>query len=118
MLDHLKSNAWGNANATEFFAALGRHAPAGTVASLETFITQPGIPLVNVELIAPNQVRLTQTRFTTGQAAAETWRIPVTMRYSDGSTTAGLDSSRCAYETLTLEGSARLAFPYANAAGY
>ena len=120
VLDHIKSNAWGNANASEFFAALGRHAPAGTVASLETFITQPGIPLLNVELIAPNQVRLTQSRFTTGQAAAQTWRIPVTMRYSDGSTTRTasvlLDTPT---KTLTLEGQrVDWLFPHANAAGY
>ncbi len=120
VLDHIKSNAWGNANASEFFASLARHAPAGTVASLETFITQPGIPLVNVELIAPNQVRLTQTRFTTGQAAAETWRIPVTMRYSDGSATRTasilLDAPS---KTLTLEGQrVDWLFPHANAAGY
>ncbi len=120
VLDHIKSNAWGNANASEFFASLGKHAPAGTVASLETFITQPGIPLVNVEVIAPNQVRLTQTRFTTGQAAAQTWRIPVTMRYSDGSTTRTasvlLDAPT---KTVTLEGKrVDWLFPHANGAGY
>jgi alanyl aminopeptidase len=120
VLDHLKSNAWGNANASEFFASLAKHAPAGTVASLETFITQPGIPLVNVELIAPNQVRLTQSRFTTGQAAPETWRIPVTMRYSDGGKTQTasvlLDAPS---KTLTLEAHhVEWLYPHANAAGY
>src|SRR5687767_10568025 len=50
VLDHLKSNAWANANAAEFFASLAKHAPAGTAAALETFVVQPGIPLVNVEM--------------------------------------------------------------------
>jgi alanyl aminopeptidase len=120
VLDHIKSNAWGNANASEFFAALGRHAPAGTVASLETFINQPGIPLLNVELIAPNQVRLTQSRFTTGEAPAETWRIPVTMRYSDGNAirtaSAFLDAPA---KTITLEAKkVDWVYPHANGAGY
>jgi alanyl aminopeptidase len=120
VLDHIKSNAWGNADASEFFASLAKHAPAGTVASLETFITQPGIPLLNVELIAPNQVRLTQTRFTTGSAAAQTWRIPVTMRYSDGSTTRTasilLDAPT---KTVTLQGDRiEWLLPHADAAGY
>ncbi|MFL6245989.1 MAG: M1 family metallopeptidase, partial [Thermoanaerobaculia bacterium] len=120
VLDHIKSNAWGNGNATEFFASLAKHSPAGTAAAMETFITQPGIPLIDVELIAPNQVRLTQSRFTTAQATAETWRIPVTMRYSDGKTTRIasilLDAPS---KTLTLQGD-RIAwiYPHANAAGY
>ncbi len=120
VLDHIKSNAWGNANASEFFASLSKHAPAGTVAAFETFITQPGIPLVTVETAGTNQVKLTQTRFTTGEAAAQTWRIPVTIRYSDGKTTRTaqvlLDEPS---ETLKLEGE-RVAwlFPHANAAGY
>jgi alanyl aminopeptidase len=120
VLDHIKTNSWGNANASEFFASLARHSPAGTTAALETFINQPGIPLVNVEVIAPNQVRLTQSRFTTGQAASQTWRIPVTLRYSDGSTTRTtavlLDAPS---KTVTLQGD-RIdwLFPHANAAGY
>jgi cytosol alanyl aminopeptidase len=120
VLEHIKSNSWGNANAAEFFASLAKHSPAGTVAALETFINQPGLPLVTVELIAPNQVRLSQTRFTTGQAAAQTWRIPVTLRYSDGNTTRTtavlLDAPS---KTITLQGD-RIdwLFPHANAAGY
>ena len=119
VLEHLKSNAWSNANATEFFAALSKHAPAGTAAALETFILQPGIPLVTVE-VDGNQVKLTQKRFTTGEAPAETWRIPVTLKYSDGTTTRTaavlLDAPE---KTIKLEG-ARVAwvYPHANAAGY
>ena len=120
VLDHIKSNAWGNANAAEFFATLAKHAPAGTVASMEAFINQPGIPLVTVELIAPNQVRLTQSRFTTGNAAAQTWHIPVTLRYSDGSTTRNAAVLLNApSKTLTLQGDrVEWLYPHANAAGY
>jgi len=121
VLDHLKANAWSNANAEEFFASLGRHAPAGTVPALQTFINQPGIPLVTVELPGGNEVRLTQSRFSNGAPiAAESWRIPVTLRYSDGSavrtTSVLLDSATA---TVKLEGqSVAWVFPHANAAGY
>ena len=120
VLDHLKANAWGNANATEFFASLGKHAPQGTTAAMETFIVQPGVPLVTAELVGANEVRLTQTRFSTGEAAPQTWRIPVILRYSDGSAvrtapvlldapskTVKLDATRVTW-----------LFPHANASGY
>jgi alanyl aminopeptidase len=120
VLDHLKSNAWGNANASEFFAALAKHAPKGTVAAFETFVEQPGVPLVEVELTGLAEVRLTQKRFTTGNASAETWRVPVTVRYSDGKTvrTAAilLDAPS---KTVKLEGDrVEWVYPHANAAGY
>ena len=120
VLAHLKSNAWGNANASEFFASLSKHAPAGTSASLETFIAQPGIPLVTVE-VSGSTVRLSQKRFSTSpNIQAQTWRVPVTLRYSDGTTTRTkavlLDEPS---KTVQLEG-ARIAwiYPHAQAAGY
>ena len=120
VLDHLKANAWGNANASEFFSTFAKHAPAGTVPAFESFVRQAGIPLVTVEMTGPNEVRLTQSRFTTGTAPAQTWSIPVTLRYSDGSksrTTAVLLDG--ATKTVKLDGSnVEWLFPHANAAGY
>jgi cytosol alanyl aminopeptidase len=122
VLDHLKSNAWGNANAAEFFASLAKHAPAGTSAALETFIAQPGIPLVSVD-VTGKTVKLSQKRFATSELTAaqqQTWKIPVTLRWSDGRKTYTkaylLDEPS---ETLQLEGE-RIAwiYPDANAAGY
>ena len=121
VLEHIKSNAWGNANAGEFFASLAKHAPAGTSAALETFIAQPGIPLVTVEVTGPSSVRLTQKRFSTSPDVKQhLWHIPVTLRWSDGTATRTkavlLDE---ATETLQLEGE-KIAwiYPHANAAGY
>ena len=120
VLDHIKANQWGNANAAEFFASLEKHAPKGTVAALETFVNQPGIPLVTVEQTGANEIRLSQTRFSTGNAAAQTWRIPVTIRYSDGKTvrtaTTLLDTPT---KTLKLEGErVDWLYPHGHAAGY
>ena len=122
VLAHIKANEWGNANASEFFASLSKHAPAGTSASLETFIAQPGIPLITVEVTQPSTVRLSQKRFYTSptNTSEQIWRVPVTLRYSDGKTTRTkavlLDEVS---ETVQLEGN-RIEWihPNAEAAGY
>jgi cytosol alanyl aminopeptidase len=119
VLDHLKSNAWGNANAGEFFAALAKHAPAGTSAALETFIAQPGIPLISVD-VNGNTVKLSQKRFSTSPEIQQfTWKVPVTLRWSDGKKTYTkavlLDEPS---KTLTLDGPIAWIYPNANAAGY
>jgi cytosol alanyl aminopeptidase len=115
VLAHIHANEWGNANATEFFASLSRHAPAGTSAALETFIAQPGIPLVTVEQTGPSTVRLTQKRFSTGEVKPQTWRIPVTLRTNRGTKAVLLDT---ASKTVQLDGPVEWVYPHANATGY
>ena len=120
VLAHMDANAWGNATSAEFFASLSKHAPAGTAAALDTFIGQPGIPLVTVDVTGGNAVRLTQKRFTNAKLPPQKWSIPVRLRYSDGTTTRTkallLDQVS---ETVQLEGD-RIAWihPDADAAGY
>ena len=116
VLAHLKANAWGNADAAEFFASLARHAPAGTVAALQSFVNQPGIPIVNVEIVSPTAVRLTQSRFTSGaKTAAQTWHIPLMLRHSEGVTPVMLDVPA---KTVTLPKPVTWIYPNAEAAGY
>src|SRR5262249_17900545 len=85
VIRHLKAHAWANATAADFWAALGKQ----TAAPMNTFIDQAGLPLITAELIAPNQVRLSQTRYLRYgiKAPDETWIVPVALRYSDGATT-------------------------------
>ncbi|HJQ38281.1 MAG TPA: M1 family metallopeptidase [Thermoanaerobaculia bacterium] len=89
VLDHIRAHAWGNADADDFFASLGRHAPASTAAAFQSFVDLPGIPLVSVELTGPSTITLKQSRFTTSAMPmrAQTWKIPLTLRYSDGTAT-------------------------------
>ncbi|HYC88382.1 MAG TPA: M1 family aminopeptidase [Thermoanaerobaculia bacterium] len=116
VLDHLKANAWGNATAEEFFASLARHAPPGTAEAMETFIAQPGVPLVTIERTGPNALRLSQRRFTTGEAKPVSWKIPVTLRYAGGKKAVLLDAPS---KTVTLDGARpEWIYPDANAAGY
>ncbi len=121
VLAHIKSNAWGNANASEFFASLAKHAPAGTSAALEAFIEKPGIPLITVEVSGPSTVKLSQKRFSTSpDVKQETWKVPVTLRWSDGKTTHTkavlLDEPS---KTVQLEGGRiEWIYPNAKATGY
>jgi len=120
VLEHIKANAWGNANAAEFFASLAKHAPAGTSAALETFIAQPGVPIITIE-VSGTTAKLSQKRFSTSADVQQhTWTVPVMLRYSDGKKTYTkavlLDAPS---KTVELEGG-RVAwlYPHATAAGY
>ena len=118
VIRHLKAHAWGNATAADFWSALGKQ----TAAPMNTFIEQPGIPLITAELIAPNQVKLSQQRYLRAgiQAGAETWIVPVALRYSDGTKTAEktvlLDATS---KTFKLDApKVAWIFPHADAVGY
>ncbi|MFZ2492679.1 MAG: M1 family metallopeptidase [Thermoanaerobaculia bacterium] len=115
---HLAAHAWGNASATDFWNAIGKQ----TAAPMDTFIAQPGLPLITAEVVAPDKVKLTQSRYLRHgvKADAQSWIVPVALRYSDGETVAQktvlLDRPS---KTFTLDG-AKIGwvFPHANGVGY
>jgi len=78
---YLRENAWGNAQAKDFWRALTDAAGADVASSMETFLEQPGVPLVEAN-IEEEGVRLTQQRFSNygTELDAQTWRIPVGLR--------------------------------------
>jgi alanyl aminopeptidase len=122
VLDHIRAHAGGNAEADDFFAALGRHSPASTAAAFQSFVDLPGIPLVTIERAGPATIVLKQSRFTTSAARMkpQSWKIPVSIRYSDGTTTRTASVLlEGAPKTLRLEGE-RIdwLFPQAAAKGY
>jgi cytosol alanyl aminopeptidase len=58
--------------------------------TLSSFLDQPGVPLVTVEPLPGGRAKLKQSRFLNAGAAApkaQLWRIPVTLRYPEGSGT-------------------------------
>jgi alanyl aminopeptidase len=86
VLKHIEANAWGNATGDDFWAALASVSRQDFPAAMATFIEQPGVPLVSVELTSGNQVRLQQQRFANfgvEQPAQHTWKIPVAIKYSE-----------------------------------
>lgn len=89
VLDYIATNQWGNATADDFWTALARTSDLGFPEAMATFIEQPGLPLVSVESIGGNQVRLQQQRFANYgvvQPEQYSWKIPVTLKYSEEGT--------------------------------
>jgi len=73
--------AWKNATTRDFFEAIGKHAPPGVADAMQSFVVQPGVPLVTVERDGPRALRLRQDRFlTTGKAPPLAWTIPVSLK--------------------------------------
>ena len=87
--DYIATHANGNATAADLWKALSKAAvqDVGVVAS--SFLEQPGVPIVTVELLGGAKVKLTQRRFVSHGSArpAATWKIPVTLRYAMGERT-------------------------------
>src|SRR4051794_10127233 len=87
VLDHLRTRAWGNAVAADFWTALERASGRKDVAAaLAGFLEQPGLPLVQVEPLPGGRLRLTQRRFLVRGVAAPplAWKVPVGLKVSDG----------------------------------
>ena len=93
---YLKAHAWGNATSDDFVASIADAARnPSVVPAFRSFLDQPGLPLVTVELDCASggpRLLLSQKRFLpTGSAgsARESWRVPVCARAGDpGSATA------------------------------
>ena len=90
VLRYLEEHEWGNANAGDLWKALSAAAGFDLGAVMSTFLDQPGVPLVHVEITEDNRVRLSQRRFLnhgTQGAAPASWMIPIEVKYSDGDQT-------------------------------
>jgi len=90
VLDYLRAHEWKNAEGTDFWTALSAASgrDVGVVAS--AFLDQEGVPLVRAEVLPDGKVRLRQQRFLNyGLQAPKPlkWKIPVTLKYSDGRNT-------------------------------
>ncbi len=111
---YLRDHAGGNATAADLLGALGASAGRDVAPVAESFLDQPGVPMVRATLDcgpghAPH-VTLTQSRFRYRATVADTtrWRIPVCVRYdaaprprtqcvvlSEPSATVDLETTRC-----------------------
>ncbi|HEV8269140.1 MAG TPA: M1 family metallopeptidase [Thermoanaerobaculia bacterium] len=88
---YLKAHAFGNATSRDLFEALSAESETDVVSAFSTFLDQPGVPLVTVEVKcppgAPPHLVLAQRRFVPeggSGAVKELWRIPVCVRYQAG----------------------------------
>jgi len=91
VLAYVKAHADASATAGDLWGALGRASGKDVQGVLSSFLDQPGVPLVTVEPLPGGRLRVKQSRFLNAGAVPpkeQLWRIPVTLRYPDGATTA------------------------------
>jgi aminopeptidase N len=122
IIAYLHRHAWGNATGSDLWGSLSAAAGKDVGKPLETFLDQPGFPLIDVRLLRGGSVKLGQQRFRNAgdSVPAESWTVPVFLRYSDGKTvqtsTFLLTKNE---ETFRLPGE-KIAwlYPHADANGY
>ncbi|HVR81517.1 MAG TPA: M1 family aminopeptidase, partial [Luteimonas sp.] len=91
---YLKAHARGNATSADLIHSIAAQSndPEGVSKAFFSFIDQPGVPFVKVDLDCNGKVPtlvLSQQRYLpigSTASAEQTWGIPVTVRYADGST--------------------------------
>jgi aminopeptidase N len=84
---YLKEHEWKNATADDLWRALSTASGREVTAATVSFLDQGGVPLVTAEVDSGGAVRLRQQRFLnfgTQAPGPAMWKIPVTLRYSDG----------------------------------
>lgn len=94
---YLGAHAWGNADADDFFAALRTQLGADAASVMQSFVEQPGVPIVSAALRCDGggaRVTLAQKRFFTAgeKPSAQSWRLPVCMKWDGGRSCALLDA--------------------------
>jgi aminopeptidase N len=121
VLDYLAAHEWKNAVAADLWNAVSKAAGKDVAGVMATFLDQPGVPLVTVDAVEGNRVRLSQRRFANQGVSppATTWRIPVALKYETG----GAVRSRVVLlagpsDTVTLEGPVAWVHPNADERGY
>lgn len=120
---YLKKHEWGNATAADLWQALSQASGRDVGAVMAGFLEQPGLPLVSVEALGDNRLRLTQRRFLVAgvEAPAQTWKIPVRLKVSDGVRTSTVEVLLAQpSQTVTVEGVRRIGWvmPNGGAQGY
>lgn len=99
---YLQKHSWDNAGADDFISAISSQAPEGqteaTAAAFQSFLTQPGLPLLEVGLACEGDavVNIKQRRyFPLGSKGdvAQQWKIPACIRYGKAD---GTSDTQCA----------------------
>jgi alanyl aminopeptidase len=86
--DYIEAHAWGNTVGADLWTALSKAANKDVARPMSSFLDQSGLPLIEVAVDPDGTVTLSQRRFLNHgvAAAAQTWVVPVRLRYHDGET--------------------------------
>jgi aminopeptidase N len=119
---YLEKFKYGNATAEDFWGTLARSSDKPIDRVMPTFVDQPGVPLVGVDVTCQGQkgsATFTQERYTTSGAttgSAQLWQIPVCLRTASGKTVCEiLDQTR---ESVALDSCSGWTVANAGARGY
>ncbi|MDX2411796.1 MAG: M1 family aminopeptidase, partial [Woeseiaceae bacterium] len=84
ILEYMRRHQWGNASAIDFADAIGTHADWDVAKAFASFMQQPGIPLINVEILDDNRLSISQQRFSNAgiELPELRWTIPIAIKYS------------------------------------
>lgn len=96
---YVKAHAWGNATADDLFASFDGTLGPQPAAVMKSFVEQPGLPLVHVEIACNGDNRtavISQKRLVPQGMTlpSQTWKLPVCLRYG-GAT--GAAARTCAF---------------------
>jgi alanyl aminopeptidase len=130
--DYLQQYAWGNATADDFINSISARAPAGqtdvTAQAFRSFLTQPGVPLLQLEPSCDDNrtsLSLRQSRYLPLGSSGERnqlWQLPVCIRYglADGSSQSQCQMLSSTLESMLLPGGQcpTWIMPNADGAGY
>ena len=85
---YLKAHAFGNATAADLWASLSQQTGQDIAPAMATFVDQPGLPLIDAQILPGGKVRLSQRRFANAgvTTTAQSWRVPIGLKFSDGKT--------------------------------
>ena len=123
---YLERFKYANARAEDFWSVVAKSSGRPVDRVMASFVNQPGLPLVNVEIVCGPQgaqLAVSQERYVRDAAvppspgpSTETWAIPVCVRSAEGRTTCEVVASTAA--TIALPGCTTWVMPNAGARGY
>ena len=123
ILEYMNRHQWGNASAIDFADAIGTNADWDVATAFASFMQQPGVPLIEIEVLDDNGLSVSQRRFANAgvELPEMQWTIPIAIKYSSNgevhTQTLVLDS---ATTTMDLEhrGNVDWVYPNADQGGY
>jgi alanyl aminopeptidase len=123
ILEYMDRHQWGNATAMDFADAIGVEANFDVPKAFESFVRQPGLPLIEVELLGDGRASVSQQRFVFAgdELPALQWTIPVSLKYSiDGEihTQDLVLDQRSQLIELKHEGNVQWVYPNSDQRGY
>ena len=87
VVSYVSVHAFGSTTADDLWAEFSKSAGRDISSVANSFLDQPGVPIVSLEPLAGGQVRLSQRRFLNfglTEPGRALWRLPLTLRYPVG----------------------------------